>query len=129
MLKYHQQVRVKLSIGIYKDKFLCEVVPKKTCHVLLRRPLQSVKISMLNGRTNETTFTHKKEILHEGELMGQFRVDKTLKLFKGKFFWSPMRKDVQRHYPRCISYFKTNSKAMSNELHALHLLQVLHGKT
>ena len=29
-----------------------------------------------------------------------------------------MRKDVQRHYPRCISYFKTNSKAMSHELHA-----------
>jgi len=33
-------------------------------HVLLRQPLQSVKISMINDRTNETTFTHKKEILH-----------------------------------------------------------------
>ena len=73
---------------------------------------------MINGRTNETTFTHKKEILHEGELMGQFRVDKTLELLKGKFFWSPMRKDVQRDYPRCISHFKTNSKAMSHELYA-----------
>jgi len=92
VLRYHQ-VKVKLSIGIYKDKFLCEVVPKETCHVLLRRPLQSVKISMINGRTNETTFTHEREILHEGELMGQFRVDKTLELLKGKFFWSPMRKD------------------------------------
>jgi len=118
VLRYHQQVKVKLSIGIYKDKFLCEVVPKETCHVLLRRSLQSVKISMINGRTNETTFTHKREILHEGELMGQFRVDKTLELLKGKFFGSPMRKDVQRHYPRCISYFKTNSKAMSHELYA-----------
>jgi len=73
---------------------------------------------MLHGRTNETTFTHKREIFHEGELMGQFRVDKTLELLKGKFFWPPMRKDVQRHYPRCISYFKTNSKAMSHELYA-----------
>jgi len=82
VLRYHQQVKEKLSIGNYKDKFLYEVVPKETCHVLLRRPLQSVKIFMLNGRTNETTFTHKKEILHEGELMGQFRVDKTLELLK-----------------------------------------------
>ena len=117
MLRYHQQVKIKLSIGINKDKFLCDVVPKETCHVLLRRPLQSVKNSMLNGRTNETTFTHKKEIFHEGELMGQFGVDKTLELLKEKFFWSPMRKDVQIHYPRCISCFKTNSKAMSYELY------------
>jgi len=36
VLRYHQHVKVKLSIGIYKDKFLCEVVPKETCHVLLR---------------------------------------------------------------------------------------------
>ena len=38
VLRYHQ-VKVKLSIGVYKDKFLCEVVPKETCHVLLRQPL------------------------------------------------------------------------------------------
>ena len=111
------QVKVMLSIGIYKDKFLCEVVPKETCHVLLRSPLQNVKISMINGRINKTTFTHKREILHEGELMGQIRVDKTLELLKEKFFWSPMRKDVQRNYPRCISCFKTTSKAMSHELY------------
>ena len=91
--------------------------------------MQSVKMSMLNGRTNETTFTHKKEILHEGELVGQFRVDKTLELLKGKFFWSPMRKDVQRHYPRCISYFKTNSKEMSHELYAHSPFASAHGKT
>jgi len=74
---------------------------------------------MLNGRTNETTFTHKKNIFHEGELIGQFGVDKTLELLKGKFFWPPMRKDVQRHYHRCISCLKTNSKEMSHELYAL----------
>ena len=43
VLRYHQ-VKVKLSIGIYKDKFLCELVPKETCHVLLRQPLQNVQI-------------------------------------------------------------------------------------
>ena len=54
---------------------------------------------MINGCTNETTFTNKREILHEGELMGQFRVDKILELLKRKFFWSPMRNDVQKTLP------------------------------
>ena len=60
MIRYHQQVKVKLSIGMYKDKILCDVVPKETCHVLVRRPLQITKNSMNNGNTNETTFTHEK---------------------------------------------------------------------
>ena len=60
-IENNQQVKVELSIGTYKDKFLCDAVPKETCHVLLRRPLQRVKNSMLNGRTNETIFTHKKQ--------------------------------------------------------------------
>ena len=47
MLRYHQQVKVELSIGIYKDKILCDVMPKETCHALLRRPLQIAKNSML----------------------------------------------------------------------------------
>ena len=81
MLRYHQ-VKDKLSIGNYKDNFLCEVVPKETCHVLLRQPLQSIKIFMNNGRINETTFTHKREIFRKGELMGQIRVDKTLELLR-----------------------------------------------
>ena len=115
VLRSHQ-VKVKLSIGIYKDNFLCEVVPKETCHVLLRQPLQRIKIFMNKGCINETTFTHKREILHKGELMGQIRVDKTLDLLKGKLL-SPMRKDVQIHYPRYIPCFKNTSKAMSHELY------------
>ena len=117
LVDYFDYVKVKLSIGIYKDNFLREVVPKETCHVLLRQPLQNVKISVINGRINETTVTYKREIFREGELMGQIRVDKTLELLKGKFFWSPMRKDVQRHYPRYISCFKNTSKAMFHELY------------
>ena len=60
MLRYHQQVKVELSVGIYKDKILCDVVPMETCHVLLRPPWQFAKNSMHNGRTNEITFTHEK---------------------------------------------------------------------
>ena len=78
-------MNVKFFISIYKNNFLCEVVPKETCHVLLRQPLQRIEISMNKGCINETTFTHKREILHEGELMGQIRVDKTLELLKGNF--------------------------------------------
>ncbi|XP_068479401.1 uncharacterized protein [Phaseolus vulgaris] len=115
MPRYHQ-VKVKSSIGIYKVNFLCEVVPKETCHVLLRQPLQRIEISMNKVCNNETTFTHKREILHEGELMGKIRVDKTLELLKGKLL-SPMRKDVQRHYLRYIPCFKNTSKAMSHELY------------
>jgi len=48
--------------------------------------------------------------------MGQIRVDKTLELLKGKLL-STMRKDVQRHYPRYISCFKTTPKPMSHELY------------
>ena len=50
--------------------------------------------------------------------MDHLGVDKTLELFKGKFFWPSMSKDVQRHYHRCISCLKTKSKAMSHELYA-----------
>ena len=59
-IENNQQVKVELSIGTYKDKVLCDVVPKETCHVLLRRPLQSIENFMLHGCTNETTFTYKK---------------------------------------------------------------------
>ena len=65
----NQQVKVELSLGTYKDKVLCDAVPKETCHVLLRRALQNIKNFMLHGLINETTFTHKKEIFHEGELL------------------------------------------------------------
>ncbi|XP_068463325.1 uncharacterized protein [Phaseolus vulgaris] len=115
VLGYHQ-VNVKFFISIYKNKFLCEVGPKETCHVLLRQPLQSVQILINNGCHNETILTHKRKSLHEGELMGQIRVDKTLELLKGKFL-SPMRKEVQRHYLRYNSCFQTTPKAMSHELY------------
>ena len=71
--------------------------------------MQSVQILINNGCNNENIFTHKRKILHEGELKGQIRVDKTLELLKGKIL-SPMRKEVQRHYPRNISVRKDGFK-------------------
>jgi len=49
--------------------------------------------------------------------MGHFGVDKTLELFKGKFFWPYMRKDVQRHCHRYISCLKAKSKTMPHGLY------------
>ena len=57
----NQQVKVELSVGIYKDKILCDVGPMETCHVLLRRPWKFFKNSMHNDHTNEITFTHEKK--------------------------------------------------------------------
>ena len=63
----------KLSISTYH--FLYEVVPRTTCHVLLKQPLQNVQIFIKNGCPNETLFAHKRKSLQEGELMGQMRID------------------------------------------------------
>jgi len=54
-------VKVKLSVGDYKDKVLCDVVPMEACHILLGRPWQFDKKTMHNGFTNEITFTHKEK--------------------------------------------------------------------
>ena len=51
--------------------------------------------------------SHRKLIIqetHEGGLRCYFGVEKTLDLFKEKLFWPNMRKDVQRHCHKCISY-------------------------
>ena len=39
---------------------------------------------------------------HEGGLMGHFGVVKTLDILHAKFYWSHMRKDVERLCKRCI---------------------------
>ena len=37
-LRVDKQVEIKFSIGNYKDKVLCDVVPMEACHILLGRP-------------------------------------------------------------------------------------------
>ena len=51
----------------------------------------------------------------EGELMGQKKVDQTLELLRGKLL-SPMRKEVQRHYLRYHSCFKTTFDSFLTKL-------------
>ena len=60
-LSVDKQVEVKFSIGNYKDKVLCDVVPMESCHILLGRPWHFDKKTLHNGLTNEITFTHKKK--------------------------------------------------------------------
>ena len=55
------QVKVEFSVGNYKDKVLCDVVPMEACHILLGRPWQFDKKTKHNGLTNEITFTHKEK--------------------------------------------------------------------
>ncbi|XP_024010476.1 uncharacterized protein LOC112085490 [Eutrema salsugineum] len=57
-LKVTEQVTVPFSVGKYKDKVLCDVVPMQTGHVLLGRPWQFDKATLHNGRTNFYSFTH-----------------------------------------------------------------------
>ena len=60
-LSVDKQVEVKFSIGNYKDKVLCDVVPMEACHILLDRPWQFDKKTLHNGLPNEITFTHKQK--------------------------------------------------------------------
>ena len=52
-------MEIKFSIGNYKDKVLCDVVPMEACHILLGRPWQFDKKTLHDGLTNEISFTHK----------------------------------------------------------------------
>ena len=58
-LHVDKQVEIKFSIGNYKDKVLCDVVPMEACHILLGRPWQFDKKTLHDGLTNEISFTHK----------------------------------------------------------------------
>nr|KYP42401.1 hypothetical protein KK1_036191 [Cajanus cajan] len=58
-LEVNQQVKVKFSIGDYKDKVLCDVIPMEASHILLGRPLQFDKHIVHDGLTNKIYFTHK----------------------------------------------------------------------
>jgi len=60
-LTIDKQVKVEFSVGNYKDKVLCDVVPMEACHIFLGRPWQFDKKTMHNGLTSEITFTHKEK--------------------------------------------------------------------
>ena len=43
MLRYHQQVKVELSVGIYNDKILCYVLPK----IIKKTPCTMIKFYVM----------------------------------------------------------------------------------
>ena len=65
-LEVKHQVLVKFSIGKYKDKVLCDVIPMEACHILLGRPWQFDRKTTHHGYTNEITLQHhsKTFVLH-----------------------------------------------------------------
>jgi hypothetical protein len=64
--KVTKLMRIKFSIGSYRDVVECDVVPMHACHILLGRPLQFDKDSIHRGRLNQYSFLHhdKKIVLH-----------------------------------------------------------------
>ena len=47
-----EQAYVDFSIGIYNDRFLCDVIPMTCCHVILGRPWQASRQTIHYGLEN-----------------------------------------------------------------------------
>nr|KYP53933.1 Transposon Ty3-G Gag-Pol polyprotein [Cajanus cajan] len=54
----NQQASLPISIGIYKDEVLCDIMPLEASHVLLGRPWQFDKKTIHDGLTNKISFQH-----------------------------------------------------------------------
>ncbi|GLJ27820.1 hypothetical protein SUGI_0545990 [Cryptomeria japonica] len=52
----NEQTWVEFTIGGYKDKILCEILPMDACHVLLGRPWQFGRKAIHHGEKNSYTF-------------------------------------------------------------------------
>jgi len=59
-------VKVLFSIGTYKDKLNCDIVPVEARYILLGRPWQFDRKIIYNGLNNKITLTHlgTKFVLH-----------------------------------------------------------------
>jgi len=56
-IKVDKQVLIKFSIGNYKDKVLCDLVPMEATHILLGRPWQFYRKAFHDGHANKFTFS------------------------------------------------------------------------
>jgi hypothetical protein len=54
---------------------------------------------------------------HGGDLMGHFRVKKTEGVLAAHFFWSKMRRDVERYMSRCTTCNKAKSRLNPHDLY------------
>ena len=50
--------------------------------------------------------------MHEGGLMGNFGIAKTLAMLKENFFWPHIRKEIQIYYISCLTCLHAKSSAM-----------------
>jgi len=53
-----QHVEVRFTIGRYKDRVSCDVVPMEATHILLGRPWQYDTKAVHDGFTNKISFQH-----------------------------------------------------------------------
>ena len=65
-LEVKHQVKVKFSIGKFKDKALYDAIPMEACHILLGRLWKFDRQTIHHGHTNEITLQHHSEtyVLH-----------------------------------------------------------------
>ena len=52
----NEQAWVEFSIGEYKDKILCDILPMDACHLLLGRPWQFDRKARHDGEKNSYSF-------------------------------------------------------------------------
>nr|KYP60290.1 Transposon Ty3-I Gag-Pol polyprotein [Cajanus cajan] len=93
----NQQVEVEFSIGNYKDKVKCDVVPMEACHILLK---------IRNQEDSRESSVPSLEIVQQRENHST----KTL-------FWPHMKRDVQRFCSRCIACLQAKSTTKPHGLY------------
>ncbi|XP_074293613.1 uncharacterized protein LOC141620709 [Silene latifolia] len=60
-VKLSRQVQVGLTMGLYQDEVLCDVIPMEACHILLGRPWQFDRDVVHRGRSNEYELLNKEK--------------------------------------------------------------------
>ena len=108
----NKQVLINFSIGKYKDKVLCDVVPMEATHVLLGRPWQFDRKVFHDGFTNKISFDfhgHKvilkslspREVHEDQILMKKKRESETEKSSKKTLLISSreVQKEIVSHTP------------------------------
>lgn len=92
----NEQAWIEFTIGGYKDKLLCDVLPMDACHLLLGRPWQFDRKAMHNGELNSYTFikdgvSYKIQSLLEQDSQGSGPI---VLMLKGKEFMKTLEKGV-----------------------------------
>ena len=92
----NEQAWVDFSIGGYKDKILCDILPMDACHLLLGRPWQFDKKAHHDGEKNSYSFqkdgvTYKLD--SKGEKKGVGQVGPSVLMVGEKEFINTLEED------------------------------------